>query len=56
LKLYNNNNCSSAYLTSSPTTKIVSLNYTYENGRVKTITDSDGYGGTRVNTFTYVCF
>lgn len=54
LKLFSANNCTSAYSDAAPGSPFFTNAYTYANGRVSTITDTNN-GGTRVNTITYVC-
>jgi hypothetical protein len=53
--MFPKNNATSAYSNAAPGSPFFTTSYTYSNGRVATITDDDGNGGTRVNTITYVC-
>jgi hypothetical protein len=49
-KMFNANNATSSYFNSSPSSPIESKSYTYLNGRVHTIIESDA-----VTTITYIC-
>ncbi|HXA01491.1 MAG TPA: hypothetical protein VNW99_05845 [Cytophagaceae bacterium] len=55
LLMFDANNATSVYSNAAPGSPLFTKAYTYLNGKVNTITDNDGNGGTRVNTITYTC-
>jgi hypothetical protein len=55
LKMFPANNVTTAFPDASPGTPFFTRSYTYANGRVSTITETDGGGGSTTTTITYAC-